>query len=365
MLGQNKDSQANSVTGISAEHSRTGSLPGPAPATAGPHRQDILNKLDPTVDSMHGGTQVLGPGINTHQQHSTQHEHMTGHTSAVPRESHQHTTTSSGVGHSGVGTSTGPVHDSHLANQLDPRVHTTSGGAAVPSSGVHSHQNTVGTGVHNQGLNTTTGGTHTHGTTTGTGGAYTQGQSNVPEGTYGPHSSRMANALDPRVDSDRDRHTQGTTTGVHAHGTTGSNTLRTTGGTTHGTIGSNTHGTTGQSNVPEGTYGPHSSRIANAADPRVDSDHDRHTHGTTGTHTHGTTGHNTLGTTGAQTHATTGNDTVGATGGHTTTVHGGPLIHPGPASKTAGPHSSNLLNKLDPRVDSKATVQEQKEYRTS
>lgn len=27
---------------------------------------------------------------------------------------------------------------------------------------------------------------------------------NAPEGTYGPHGSRIANALDPRVDSDRD-----------------------------------------------------------------------------------------------------------------------------------------------------------------
>ncbi|KAK3361400.1 hypothetical protein B0T24DRAFT_108398 [Lasiosphaeria ovina] len=28
----------------------------------------------------------------------------------------------------------------------------------------------------------------------------------APEGTYGPHSSRLANALDPRVDSNRDGH---------------------------------------------------------------------------------------------------------------------------------------------------------------
>lgn len=27
---------------------------------------------------------------------------------------------------------------------------------------------------------------------------------NAPEGTYGPHNSRIANALDPRVDSDLD-----------------------------------------------------------------------------------------------------------------------------------------------------------------
>lgn len=42
----------------------TGPHPGPAPSTAGPHRHDILNKLDPTVDSQHGGVQILGPGVN-------------------------------------------------------------------------------------------------------------------------------------------------------------------------------------------------------------------------------------------------------------------------------------------------------------
>ncbi|KAK3402423.1 hypothetical protein B0T20DRAFT_346255 [Sordaria brevicollis] len=29
---------------------------------------------------------------------------------------------------------------------------------------------------------------------------------NAPKGTYGPHGSRIANFLDPRVDSDRDGH---------------------------------------------------------------------------------------------------------------------------------------------------------------
>jgi len=33
-----------------------------------------------------------------------------------------------------------------------------------------------------------------------------------------------------------------------------------------------------------------------------------------------------------------------------------PMSGPGPATKTAGPHKSNLLNKLDPAVDSKAGI---------
>ncbi|KAK3315717.1 hypothetical protein B0H66DRAFT_559592 [Apodospora peruviana] len=38
---------------------------------------------------------------------------------------------------------------------------------------------------------------------------------NAPEGTYGPHSSRIANALDPRVDSDLDGHPK---SGLHDFG---------------------------------------------------------------------------------------------------------------------------------------------------
>lgn len=59
----------------------------------------------------------------------------------------------------------------------------------------------------------------------------------VPEGTAGTHNSRVANAADPRIDSDRD-HRANPATGVHS-------------------------ATTGV-NDPEGTHGPHGSRVANA-----------------------------------------------------------------------------------------------------
>lgn len=61
----------------------------------------------------------------------------------------------------------------------------------------------------------------------------------------GPHSSNVANKLDPRVDS---------TTGAQHYGQTGT------------TAGLNTGSTT--------TAGPHNSNIANKLDPRVDSDMD-------------------------------------------------------------------------------------------
>lgn len=210
----------------------------------------------------------------------------------------------------------------------------------------------------------------------------------APEGTHGPHSSRVANAADPRVDSDRD--------GSNAMGT-----HRTAG---HGEMGSSnpfassgTHNTLGSSGTTEGAHGPHSSRLANAADPRVDSDRDGSktmggTTGTTGTHgiggttggfgtgshaTHGTTGglgSNTFGT-GTGSH-TAGSGLTGMTGTHgapagTHGPHSSRMANvadprvdsdrdgrgaigtgPGPAPNTAGPHKSDMLNKVDPRVDS-------------
>ncbi|KAI8224315.1 hypothetical protein K4K54_005366 [Colletotrichum sp. SAR 10_86] len=205
-----------------------------------------------------------------------------------------------------------------------------------------------------------------------------------PEGTSGPHNSKVANAADPRVDSDRDHranpagytggasnaHTAGTTGGLTGtHGTTGTHTGTTgTSGLTgsHGTTGTHTgthtgtsgltgtHNTTTGYDDPAGTHGPHGSRVGNQVDPRVDSDRDHRgapgsgltgTHGTTGTTgTHGSSGltgsHNTHGT-------STTHSAVGHTGAAVGGVHG-----TGPAPNTAGPHKSDALNKADPRVDS-------------
>jgi hypothetical protein len=113
------------------------------------------------------------------------------------------------------------------------------------------------------------------------------------------------------------------------------NTHGTTGGLTGGTH--NTHGNTGYSDPT----GPHDSHLANKADPRVDSDR------------YGAAGN----TTGAGGY---GNDQYGATGSHGTTggltgthgQHGAANVGSGNSNKTAGPHNSDLLNKVDPRVDS-------------
>jgi len=161
------------------------------------------------------------------------------------------------------------------------------------------------------------------------------------------------NKADPRVDSDRD-YSRNMGANPDRSADIGRSTAATTGTHTgqHTTLGSNTgtHGTTGY-DAPEGTYGQHNSRLANAADPRIDSDRDHrgapgHT-GTTGLG--GTTGHG--GTTGFG--GTTG---LGGTTGHrgTTGIGGTSTGYsgPGPAPNTAGPHGSDMLNKADPRVDS-------------
>lgn len=177
---------------------------------------------------------------------------------------------------------------------------------------------------------------------------------NAPEGTHGPHSSRTANAADPRVDSDRDHRA--------APGTFG--------GASTGTHGA--QHTTGY-NDPEGVHGTHNSRLANAADPRIDSDRDHR--GAPGTHGVGHTTHSThtgphtggAGVTGyndpAGTHGPHGSrvanaadprfdsdrDHRGAPGSAGTAHYGS---GPGPAPNTAGPHNKDMLNKVDPRVDS-------------
>ncbi|TGJ81460.1 hypothetical protein E0Z10_g7301 [Xylaria hypoxylon] len=236
--------------------------------------------------------------------------------------------------------------------------------------------------------------------------------SSAAEGTYGTHNSRVGNAADPRIDSDRDHraapsskvggtheYTSGDNYSHSGAGGYGSSTTGTTGGydSSTGEYGSSGTGATGRegphsSNTankldpridsdrsgarmgntagdqygsgPEGVHGPHSSRIANAVDPRVDSDRDASrtvgnqygssgTQGTTGAYgTHGSS--NTYDNTGS-----TGNyGTTGAHGTHGThgtsrgTEHLGGNYAPGPAANTAGPHKSDALNKADPRVDS-------------
>ncbi|CAG8186093.1 unnamed protein product [Penicillium olsonii] len=274
--------------------------------------------------------------------------------------------------HESTQSSNNGPHSSNLANKLDPRVDSDRDNRAAHTDVDDKHISTSKNYGQGTSGTTTTAGTHdlgdkshssalgstTHGTNKPVTGAEatTYGSSST---NAGPHSSNIANKADPRVDSDRDPRSR------HEHVTDVGST-----GATHGTS-TNT--------------GPHSSNIANKADPRVDSDRDhrnRHEHvtdvGTTGA-IHGTSTnvgpHDTkaankldpridsdrdnrallsgAGTAPAlgSTHGTHGpSSTIGSTID--------PLTGTGAAHSTnAGPHDTNLANKLDPRIDSDLDAQ--------
>jgi len=90
--------------------------------------------------------------------------------------------------------------------------------------------------------------------------------------------------------------------------------------------------------------------MLNKADPTVNTGHSGHGN----THSGATGAYDTTGTTGGygnQGHAAGGHLSGNQ---HTGTTGGGLFSNdmPGPAPNTAGPHKSDMLNKLDPRVDS-------------
>ncbi|KAL9476559.1 hypothetical protein ACSS6W_006400 [Trichoderma asperelloides] len=181
--------------------------------------------------------------------------------------------------------------------------------------------------------------------------SHSDNKTEQPEGTHGPHSSRTANAADPRVDSDRDnREALGRHDGSY-----------TTGGDNYSYGASNTQGTAGDTLTSSGRTGPapttagmHKSDMMNKADPRIDSDLDgsknmglrseKATHAGTTSTAYGT-GTSRTGTAG------TGTTTTGTTGTGTTGT-GTSFGSTGPASKTAGTHKSDTMNKADPRIDS-------------
>jgi hypothetical protein len=190
----------------------------------------------------------------------------------------------------GLGSSntTAGPHSSNIANKIDPRVDSD-----LDGSNRH-----IGTGAAG-----TYGSSTTHSTGLGSSTTHSTGLGSSNTGAYGsnttaPHDSNLLNKVDPRVDS-------AAYSGTHAGNNTGTHT---------GTIG----GISSSTNA-----GPHQSNIANKADPRVDSDLD----GRGNRH-----GANTGGI-------------LGASGSHATAGSG-------TAQNTAGPHNSDLLNKIDPRVDS-------------
>jgi len=210
---------------------------------------------------------------------------------------------------------------------------------------LHHDKHHTTTGTHATGTHTT--GTHHTGAvndsyaTTGTGNI-----NNSATGTAGPHSSNIANKLDPRVDSDMDGSRNA---GIATHGP----------GATH-------NAATGPA---RDTAGPHASNTLNKLDPRVDSDADGSRNAGVASHGPGGTHNNQYGSTNVGPHSSNlankldprvdsdadGSRNVGAAqvgpGAHNTYNTGAGTDY---GSSNVGPHSSNLANKLDPRVDSDA-----------
>jgi len=257
---------------------------------------------------------------------------------------------------------------SNIIQKVKDVIHPNTTHTGTATTGSHpTTASDIGTGTHHTGGGL---GSSSHGTSHNTVGG---GLGDNPQSTnYGPHSTNTSNIIDPKVDSD----------GSHGLGSRGP---------THqesNPMGHGTHGTHTQSS----NTGPHSSRLLNQVDPRVDSAGDRGTGfgsttatGTTDYGTSGTIGHSGIGS--GTTHSTHSTG-AGLTGlGHSDNTHttgGGLTGHSGQAplggntdshaetrirhsggagvnsvtagsgiaQKTSGPHNSDLLNRLDPRVDS-------------
>jgi len=201
-------------------------------------------------------------------------------------------------------TNAGP-HDSNMANKVDPRADSDRDNRAAYNTSSGTANTAYGSG-----------------TGTGTGG-YGGGSTGTTTTTAGPHSSNLANKADPRVDSDRDNRAAYNTSSGTANTAYGSGTGTGTGGYGGGSTGTTT------------TAGPHSSNLANKVDPRVDSDRDNRAAYNTSS-----------GTANTAYGSGTGTGTGGYGGGSTGTT-------------TAGPHSSNLANKVDPRFDSNLDSRQQ------
>ncbi|KAE8152582.1 hypothetical protein BDV25DRAFT_150882 [Aspergillus avenaceus] len=292
---------------------------GPAPHTAGPHKSDLLNKLDPRVDS------------DMSKEHNSKSSDASAAGGAGTGAAGTHSS------RTGPGSKTAGPHGSDMANKADPRVDSDRDNYKTKSTvGPHSSDmaNKTDPRVDSDLSNRGTTSTYAAGSGQGTAGPHSSNMANKADPridsdmdnctrhapgtassdartgpatrTAGPHSSDMTNKLDPRVDSDLDNRAQ------HAPSTTKT-------GATGSYVGGTSSGyPTGPAS---GTAGPHNSNITNKADPRVDSDLDNRAK-----HMPGTT--------------KSGN-------AHPGTTHDASLAD----SYNPGPHNSKMMNKMDPRVD--------------
>ncbi|KAB8238665.1 protein dprC [Aspergillus alliaceus] len=305
---------------------------GPAPHTAGPHKSDIINKLDPRVDSdlskqkkssNAGVGGVGGAGAdNTYTGSSAQktagpHSSDTGNKldprvdSDVDNRARQAPGTVSSDPRTGPAQTTAGPHESDLGNKVDSHIDSGVDNRAsepVSSNTRAAHaQRTAGPHDSDMGnkldprvdSDVDNRARHAPGTIA------SDARTGPAPRTAGPHSSDMGNKLDPRIDSDVDNRAQ------HAPSSSYNRETSHLGGTQAGGITS--------------TTGPHDSKIGNKLDPRVDSDLDNRAQYAPGM-------------------TKTGNENPYAT--QDTSFSRG---------SNTGPHQSNMMNKLDPRVDAQTS----------
>ncbi|CAD6439819.1 7eab8180-50c8-4b7c-9188-b8c7d34415db [Sclerotinia trifoliorum] len=305
-------------TGLGSDQTR-----GHTEGSHGPHNSAALNAADPRVDSDLDGNRLpnkTSSGYGTKDAYDTNENGSSGHhlgrdaaalgaAGAVGEGIHHHNNHHNSQ--HGLGGSQGP-HSTATANRLDPNLSSS----GVPTEDAHTHH---GHGAHSR-LGVEGGGAEE---ADGVHGATSAGAGVVPVGAYesghghhtnaGPHSSNLANKADPRVDSDlskQQNHHYGRDAAVAA-------------GVGGAAYEANKH----HHNSANTTTGPHSSKLENKVDPRVDSDLSK------------------------QNNHHYGRDTTVA-GGLGGAAYEANKHHHNSANTTTGPHSSNLENKVDPRVDS-------------
>ncbi|KAL9019810.1 MAG: hypothetical protein Q9185_002954 [Variospora sp. 1 TL-2023] len=292
-------------------------------------------------------------------------------------------------------TSGAAPHSSGLANKTDPRVGSDSYG----STGLDSRGTAAG------GLSLPD---RTTSSTTDSGRSFPLGGGTTGSTTYGPHDSNLGNKADPRIDSDRDGSRPGhqgnlsrSTAGNTAGATTGGSTLmgysKKTWSHDHNKHGHDYAGDPCENEppapgAPHFTSGPHSLDTANRLDPHVSGGGFSGAPLSTAGISISSTGHDhqqrdtPLGTsaTGAQSYepsrnipGSTADGSLSQTGHHHSGraaelgpgvggegVRSGEVSHDIPISSTTeqertttGPHKSDIMNKLDPRVDSDLSKQ--------
>jgi len=251
-----------------------------ASSNQGPHNSNLMNKLDPSVDSDMDGRAGRNTGLsgNSGAQYGGATGGAMGTHQPGMHSSGQYTDT--GASNAGYSSTTTNTHDSNLLNKLDPSIDSnrTGGVAGLGGNTVHSGglSGTTGTGYGGGGVAGTGGNhhtTHTGGGLTGNPGVGQQapiGESQYGSGggLTGQHGVGHHGVSHQGVGQQApigDSQYGGSGTG-HSNAMGSSHTAGVGGG-----LGS--QGTPGSGNALN-TAGPHNSDLMNKLDPRVDSDLD-------------------------------------------------------------------------------------------